>query len=292
MTGEDSAGTESIRRYATMQKNFYEENAKRSWEGVVGSYDFHENLPYETNLLFRNADIRRPLFEDFGKRRAFDIACGEGRMVRRMRRLFGEVDGADISSVMVGLARERTPGSRFWVTDGTNCGDAPSGSYDFVYCTISLQHICVFQTRDLILRDALRLLKPDGKITFQFIYNPYFPYIQSGALHAVDHHNATRPLWRTHHAGWFEDRTTSDTTNSGCDVLFGEGDIPAVTAYFGRYFERVEMWFHDISVGRGGFGRPRTLPDPHPNSHLDDGYWATHFAFIHMDGKRDAPLPG
>lgn len=275
-------------RYAEMQKTFYQaagEQSPESW--VVGHYDYHENVPYETNLLFLNGDLRRPIFEDLGSRTAFDIACGEGRMVRRMQRIFKKADGADISPLMIDLAKSRTPGSDFWVTDGFSAGAAPTGFYDFVYCTISMQHICVFNTRDLILKDICRILKPDGKITLQYAFSRNYPALPISPVQQAAPGIATQ-IFKIdqHHARWFDNKTDAQSTNGGCDVLIGPGDLPAVHAYFSQYFEVVNFWFYDISIGRGGFGQPRILPDVHPNSHISDEYHATHFIFIHCAGKK------
>ena len=65
-------------------------------------------------------------------------------------------------------------------------------------------------------------------------------------------------------------------------VLIGDRDLEDVRSYFLTYFGKVEFWFHDISVGRGGWGVRRLLPDTHPNSHLTNREGKeTHFVFIH-----------
>lgn len=276
-----------VSAYLSMQKAQYELEGLASPEDVVGSYDYHEFVPYETNLLFKFGDVRKPIFPDFSTLRAFDICCGEGRMVRRMKKFFGQVDGADISAPMIERARERTPGSEFWVTNGMNAGDAPSRSYDFAYCTISLQHICVFTVRDLILKDICRLLKDDGKVTFQYLFSRNFPAVPAGNVSWIANGHAAQ-LFRTtsDHATWFEDKTEALATNSGCDVVIGTAELNSVREYFQRYFHYVEFWFHTISIGREAFGRPFTLPSSHPNSHMSDYYWGTDFVFIHCDGVR------
>jgi ubiquinone/menaquinone biosynthesis C-methylase UbiE len=276
-----------LQKYADMQKAQYERGGATVPLSVVGSYDYHENVPYETFLLYRYGDIRKPVFEDFSQRKAIDIGCGEGRMVRRMRDIFGKVDGVDISASMLQLARSKTPGSDFFETSGLDCGDAPSDHYDFAYCTISLQHISVFETRDQILRSVLRTLKADGKATFQYVYSKEYPYVPFGRMYALG--MVGLQIWRrdTRHARWFDNRTDAQSTNGDCNVMFGERDFDAVRAYFRRYFEDVEIWFHDISIGRGGFGADRILPETHPNSHLTNKTEkATNFAFIHCSGPK------
>ena len=41
-----------VTAYVTMQKAQYEYEGLASPEEVVGSYDYHEHVPYETNLLY------------------------------------------------------------------------------------------------------------------------------------------------------------------------------------------------------------------------------------------------
>ncbi len=280
--------TSQLLQYADMQRTFYEREAKRDPEQqVVGCYDYHENVPYETNLLYLYGDIRKPIFTDFGNRTAFDFACGEGRMVRRMRRFFDKVDGADLSETMIDLARKRTPGSDFWVTDGMSTGAAPSAAYDFCYCTISMQHICVFETRDRILRDMCRILKPDGQITLQYLYSRAYPALPVTPVRSVSPDHSVQ-LFRNdkHHAKWFENKTDAVSTNSDCDVVIGPGELEIVYNYFRLYFELVDFWFYDISIGRDGLGQTRILPHIHPNSHISDEYHGTHFVYIHCAGKK------
>jgi hypothetical protein len=91
------------------------------------------------------------------------------------------------------------------------------------------------------------------------------------------------------HARWFENRWDAVGTNSCCDVAFGTQDIPEVERDFGRWFREVNVWFHDISIGRPeprGNSRPRILPEVHPNCHGWDDAWFTHMAFFHLREPR------
>lgn len=279
---------DELLKYADMQRNYYQNAGKKDPENaVVGCYDYHENVPYETNLLFHYGDIRHPIFPDFANRTAFEIGCGEGRMVRRMQKIFGKVDGADISPVMVDLARSRTPGSDFWVTDGLGTGNTPTGFYDFCYCTISMQHICVFETRDLILKDLCRILKPDGKLTLQYIFSKNYPALPTSPVQKVAPDIATQTFRiDQQHAHWYDNKTSALSTNSDCDVIIGTADLEDIYSYYKNYFTNVDFWFYDISIGRDGFGQPRVLPHIHPNSHISDEYHGTHFVFIHCSGKK------
>ncbi|MEJ7676224.1 MAG: hypothetical protein WKF59_26850 [Chitinophagaceae bacterium] len=66
--------------YINMQKSIYE-NPKYSSADIVGFYDWHEEFPYETLLLYINGDIRKPVFNQFNDKVALDFGCGPGRMV-------------------------------------------------------------------------------------------------------------------------------------------------------------------------------------------------------------------
>ena len=281
-----------VAKYAKMQKDFFEANAGANPEGVVGSYDYHENFPYETNLLYKYGDIRKPVYYNFRHRSAFEYGCGEGRMIRRMRKFFGQVDGVDISESMVNHARARCRGSNIYVTEGMNAGAAKSNAYDFAYCTLSLQQISVHEVRDQIIDDLVRILKPGGKMTLQFLFSKFYPFVhaslpthvlppprtigQASPEPAKDVGVQTFFL-DTKHAGWHDNK---DDSGSGCDVVIGTDEIAVVEADMRRKFESVECWFHDISIGRT---EPRALSHLHPNSHLGPMYLGTHFMFIHCD---------
>jgi SAM-dependent methyltransferase len=275
---------EYLSQYASMQKAFYDETS-RHVEEIVGNYDYHENFPYETHLLHLYGDIRKPVLADPRNARGFEIGCGEGRMVRRMARLLRQVDGADISEKMVNAARERTAGAEIFLSSGTDCGAALSNTYDFAYCAISMQHICVYDTRASILSDVVRILKPGACATLQFFFSKYYPYCRTAPppvndSFLIDIHHRDKL-----HARWFENRWDAGGTNSMCDAAFGTQDIPAVIKDFGRWFRQVDVWFHDISLGRPetrGEGRARVLPEVHPNCHGWDDAWYTHMAFFHL----------
>jgi hypothetical protein len=55
----------------------------------------------------------------------------------------------------------------FFLTSGTDTGATKSDYYDFVLCTITLQHIPVYTIRSKILTDILRVMKPGGLFAFQ-----------------------------------------------------------------------------------------------------------------------------
>src|SRR6267142_1857705 len=155
-------------RYSRMQKTFYEGLATLSPEAVVGFFDEHEEFPYEEYLL-RNAprdSLQTTLALDFG--------CGMGRMIKRMSPYFQRVDGVDIAKPNIEAARKYT-GSlprrpMFYVNNGRDLSDIPSGSYQFVYSTIAMQHIPVHSIRMNLFREFHRILG-EGQIAIQMVHS-------------------------------------------------------------------------------------------------------------------------
>ena len=189
-----------------------------------------------------------------------------------MNRLFARVDGVDISAPLLKEAKEKTPESSFWQTDGDGLGGAPDDTYDFIYSTIALQHICVYTVRMKIYAAMNRALKPGGKITLQMGFNPRFPYsklsfdkLLPDGRHTVIFEKDTR------HAAWREDRINAATTNSTCDVGIGLNDLDLVAEDFSSIFKNVKFWFHN-----GVHFDRQPGDDPY-------GYWPSHWIFIHAE---------
>src|SRR5262249_21181900 len=134
---------------------------------VVGSWRAHDTWPdYETYLM-RDVPAQPTWI-------ALEFGCGPGRNIRRWAPRFARIDGADIAqanldNARVFLAGQLPPGKqpRLYLTGGADCGDAPTGGYDFVFSTIALQHICVHAVRQAILTDLFRVLRPGGRLSVQ-----------------------------------------------------------------------------------------------------------------------------
>jgi SAM-dependent methyltransferase len=100
-----------------------------------------------------------------------EIGCGAGRMTRSFASYFRTVVAVDISEEM--QARAKILLSAFsnitWIlSDGQSLSGLPSGSLDFVFSYLVLQH---FPTPELVagtIREMLRALKPGGAYLFQF----------------------------------------------------------------------------------------------------------------------------
>ena len=103
-------------------------------------------------------------------RRALEIGCGPGRLMRPMAKHFGEIHGVDVADTMIARARERLAGIRHahaHVGTGSDLGQFADASFDYVYSYAVFQHI---PSRDVVfnyLKEAVRVLKPGGLVRAQ-----------------------------------------------------------------------------------------------------------------------------
>lgn len=103
-------------------------------------------------------------------RRALEIGCGPGRLMRPMSRHFGEIHGVDISDEMIGIARRNLAGiphAHPHHAPNSDLAAFADSSFDFIYSYAVFQHI---PSRDVVfgyLREAARVLKPAGILRCQ-----------------------------------------------------------------------------------------------------------------------------
>ncbi len=128
--------------------------------------DFMKTGEREIALLFhRFAELQLPVPRGSG----LDFGCGVGRLTQALARRMERAVGADISPVMVDLARRlnRYPNHAEYVCTMEQPLDSlPSRSFQCIYSNIVLQHV----PSDLSLRyldEFFRLLQPNGLLVFQ-----------------------------------------------------------------------------------------------------------------------------
>jgi len=103
-------------------------------------------------------------------RRALEIGCGPGRLMRPLSRHFGEIHGVDVSDEMIALAREKLAGIPHAHVHHTPTSDLAAfadDSFDFVYSYAVFQHI---PDREVVFRyfkETRRVLKPGAIARFQ-----------------------------------------------------------------------------------------------------------------------------
>jgi SAM-dependent methyltransferase len=117
------------------------------------------------------SELKRLPATDPRTRRALEIGCGPGRLMKPLSRHFGEIHGVDVSDEMVRLARQRLAGiphAHAHVAAGLGLPMFAGESFDIVYSYAVYQHI---PSRDVVLaymRETQRVLKPGGVFRGQF----------------------------------------------------------------------------------------------------------------------------
>jgi ubiquinone/menaquinone biosynthesis C-methylase UbiE len=99
-----------------------------------------------------------------------DLGCGIGRVTRYVAPLCREIWAVDVSETMLRFARERLaqlPNVRFLVGRGTALPELETGSMDFVYSLLTLQHV-EREHAFKLLRELRRVLKDGGRAFLTF----------------------------------------------------------------------------------------------------------------------------
>src|SRR5258708_31879606 len=104
-------------------------------------------------------------------RKALEIGCGPGRLMRPLARNFGEIHGVDVSEEMVRMAAaklERLPNAHVQSSSGADLSAFPADSFDFVYSYAVFQHLPNREVVFQYLAEARRVLKNGGILRWQF----------------------------------------------------------------------------------------------------------------------------
>ncbi len=100
---------------------------------------------------------------------ALDFGCGVGRLTQALARRFARVVGVDIAPTMIQLAKKYNrhfANCQFYLNDSDNLKLFPDNSFDFIYSSITLQHMEPRYSQTY-LEEFLRLLTPQGLAVFQ-----------------------------------------------------------------------------------------------------------------------------
>ncbi|MEZ5352732.1 MAG: methyltransferase domain-containing protein [Bryobacteraceae bacterium] len=103
-------------------------------------------------------------------RRALEIGCGPGRLMRPLSRHFGEIHGVDISDLMIERARKNLAGiphAHPHHAPDSDLSAFADASFDLVYSYAVFQHI---PSREVVmgyLREAVRVMKPGAILRCQ-----------------------------------------------------------------------------------------------------------------------------
>jgi ubiquinone/menaquinone biosynthesis C-methylase UbiE len=108
-------------------------------------------------------------FPDVPRTCALDFGCGIGRLTRPLAVHFARVIGVDVAESMIRRASELNsdvPNCEFVLNTRADLALFTSGSVDFVYSYIVLQHM-ERAYAERYIREFVRLLSPQGLAVFQ-----------------------------------------------------------------------------------------------------------------------------
>jgi SAM-dependent methyltransferase len=114
-----------------------------------------------------------------GRARALDFGCGVGRLTRALGTRFETAVGVDISEAMVEQARrlnEAFPACDFRINTTADLSQFETGSFDFIYSSLVLQHLPSVAHVEGYVAEFLRLVRPEGLVVFGIPRHISFPY--------------------------------------------------------------------------------------------------------------------
>ncbi|MHB8643524.1 MAG: class I SAM-dependent methyltransferase [Gaiellaceae bacterium] len=135
-----------------------------------GRWDLEEFLATGNAEVERVLRVSRELGRPQEWSRALDFGCGVGRVTRALAAHFGEIVGVDVSAQMIEHARRVNAdisNCRFEVNEAPDLGAFASGSFDFVYSRIVLQHLPRREDALRYVGEFLRVARPGGLVCFQ-----------------------------------------------------------------------------------------------------------------------------
>ena len=156
-------------KYTIMQQSVNDHGATlwniNNREPVVGPFDQHNVWADYDEFLFKNIDTANKIALDFG--------CGPGRNIVKFANRFSNIDGVDISDINLKNAKLWLQANNVPTTNkliknnGVDISDVESNTYDIVFSTIAMQHICVYDIRFNLLKEFFRVLKSGGHVCLQ-----------------------------------------------------------------------------------------------------------------------------
>jgi len=145
---------------------YYVATGKRDWTDE----EFFQSGESHVREQILNDMINICQGQDAPSMRILEIGCGTGRVTRALARVFGQVDGVDVSGEMLARAREALrdcPNIRLHQNSGADLALFGPEVFDFVFSSIVFQHIPSKAVIENYIREVRRVLRPGRLFKFQ-----------------------------------------------------------------------------------------------------------------------------
>ena len=163
-----------------------------TYSGTAPSWDHSLVLPAVKEFL---SSFASPV-------KLLDIGCGNGAMLAALSDLELDATGVDSSPSAIGFAQRQESRATFLQFDATQLLPFLPNSFDAIISVEVIEHI--YSPREL-LDNALRLLKPGGRILLTTPYHGYLKNVLIAATGKFDFHYD--PLWIGGHVKFWSKAT-------------------------------------------------------------------------------------
>jgi ubiquinone/menaquinone biosynthesis C-methylase UbiE len=151
-----------------------------AYDRIAAWYDdWVRSQPIDEDPFFQEVEA---LMGDVAGQTVCDLACGQGRVARRLADLGAHVLGLDISSRLLAIARQAEAndprGITYLLANSRFCEGIADGTFDGVVC-----HMALMDIADLAptVVSVARILKPTGWFIFSILH-PCYNTPQSGEM--------------------------------------------------------------------------------------------------------------
>ena len=174
------------------------------------NYDTHSPFYYSLTRLCDDAVLAQIASFKALKLRILDVGCGTGALLEKIRNQFPEaiLNGVDISSNMLAIARNRNISNAVFSEGDAENLPYDNGSFDIVICCSSFHH---YPNPDIAISEFRRVTRLGGILIIcdmdlpdmarLFANHILFPYQQKGDVRVYTRHEI-KVLLLKH--GWFQ----------------------------------------------------------------------------------------
>jgi SAM-dependent methyltransferase len=136
---------------------------KNSW-GNQARAESYSKLEFPNTYYLAYRDLPEIISRHVTGNRAIDFGCGTGRSTRFLKQLGFDATGIDISSDMLGIARNLDSSGDYKIVTNGDYDHLGISQYDLVLSVFTFDNIPGWGNRTNILRGLRKLLKPSGRM--------------------------------------------------------------------------------------------------------------------------------